>query len=346
MTKILTTASALALLAAAPVAAQLKVSAWGGFFEETLAAEIYPGFTAATGIEVESIAQPEDTTWLQQISQGAMAGVAPTDLALMTSVPLIQGLETGVWMPLDADAMPNMAGLLPGKTFTADSGDLIGVGALGFFTTFVTNTNNTDFVPTSWADLWSEDFDGKIAMLDISDSGMMEATAVTFFGGYEIMETEEGLQQVIDKIGELKPKISLWFQDEEQLQPALAEGEYTAAVYYHDLIILSTFDGAPLASHFPQEGGLASDAYWVVPAASTMSAEAQAFINYMSQPEVQAQMAYQMGIFPMVSQESMGMSDEDYALVGSAAEPIVVQTQIHLDNAAFIEEAWFKMVSE
>ena len=346
MGKILYTTSAIALIASGAAQAQLKVSAWGGFFEETLAAAIYPGFTEATGIEVESIAQPEDTTWLQQISQGSLAGVAPTDLALMTSVPLIQGLEAGVWQSLDGAAMPNLSGLLPGKTFSSNEGDLVGVGALGFFTTFVTNTDNTAFVPESWADLWSEDFDGKIAMLDISDSGMMEVAAVTFFGGYEIMETEEGLQQVIDKIGELKPKISLWFTDEEQLQPALSEGEYTAATYYHDLIVLSTFDGAPLASHFPAEGGIGSDAYWVVPSASQMTDEAQAFINYMSQPEVQAAMAFEMGIFPMVSQESMGMSDEDYALVGSAVPPITVQTQIHLDNADFIDEAWFKMVSE
>ena len=344
MKRLLITSAALALTAAS-ASAQLKVSAWGGFFEETLAAEIYPGFTAATGIEVESIAQPEDTTWLEQISQGAMAGVAPTDLALMTSVPLIQGMESGMWSTLDGAAMPNMAGLLPGKTFSAD-GDLMGVGALGFFTTFATNTNNTDFVPTSWADLWTEDFDGKVALLDISDSGMMEVTAVTFFGGYEIMETEEGLQQVIDKIGELKGKVSLWFTDEEQLQPAFEEGEYTVATYYHDLIVLYGFDGAPLASHFPAEGGIASDAYWVVPAASDMQEEAQMFIDYMSQPEVQAAMSFAMGIFPMVSQESMGMSDEDYALAGSAANPIVVQTQIHLDNAEFIEEAWAKMVSQ
>ena len=77
-----------------------------------------------------------------------------------------------------------------------------------------------------------------------------------------------------------------------------------------------------------------------------MQEEAQMFIDYMSQPEVQAAMSFAMGIFPMVSQESMGMSDEDYALAGSAANPIVVQTQIHLDNAEFIEEAWAKMVSQ
>ncbi len=346
MIRLMSMATAAFAVLAAPATAQLKVSAWGGFFEETLAEKIYPGFTEATGIEVESIPQPEDTTWLQQISQGAMAGVAPTDLALMTSVPLIQGLESEVWATLDGEAMPNMSGLLPGKTFSSPDGDLVGVGALGFFTTFVTNTDQTSFVPESWADLWSEDFDGGLALLDISDSGLMEVTAVTFFGGYEILETPEGLQQVIDKIAELKPKVSLWFQDEEQLQPALSDGEYSAATYYHDLIVLASFDGAPLASHFPKEGGIGSDAYWVVPAASTQQEEAQAFINYMSQPEVQAAMAFEMGIFPMVSQAAMDMSDEDYALVGSAIPPVTVQTQIHLDQAEFIEDAWFKMVSD
>ena len=47
--------------AGAASAETLTISSWGGFFEETLAAEIYPGFTEKTGIEVKSIAQPEDS---------------------------------------------------------------------------------------------------------------------------------------------------------------------------------------------------------------------------------------------------------------------------------------------
>ena len=57
---------------------------------------------------------------------------------------------------------------------------------------------------------------------------------MTFFGGYEIMQTRDGLQQVIDKIAELKPSVSLWYRDEGQFQQGLEAGEYTAGAYHHD----------------------------------------------------------------------------------------------------------------
>lgn len=66
------------ILAATVVnAEELTVSAWGGFFEETLAAEIYPGFTEKNGIEVKSIAQPEDSAWMTQLMAAARAKKAP-----------------------------------------------------------------------------------------------------------------------------------------------------------------------------------------------------------------------------------------------------------------------------
>ena len=67
--KLLSAAAALSFVAA-PIAQaeELTISAWGGFFEETLAEVIYPGFTEATGITVNSIPQPADQAWLTQIA--------------------------------------------------------------------------------------------------------------------------------------------------------------------------------------------------------------------------------------------------------------------------------------
>ena len=141
--------SALGFAASAAHADTLRVSAWGGFFEETLAAEIYPGFTEATGIKVESIAQPEDSTWMTQIANAARANKAPTDVALVTDSVVIRGNNMGLWADLEPNSMPNLSGLLPNKTIAGEKG-ITGAGALGFFVTLVTNTNNEPNTPTSF----------------------------------------------------------------------------------------------------------------------------------------------------------------------------------------------------
>ena len=45
----------------------LKIGTYGGYFKDSFDKHIYPEFTAATGIEVESIAEPTGEAWLVQL---------------------------------------------------------------------------------------------------------------------------------------------------------------------------------------------------------------------------------------------------------------------------------------
>ena len=108
------TAGALLATSGAVFAQELTVSAWGGFFEETLAAEIYPGFTEETGITVKSIAQPEDSAWMTQLMAAARAKKAPADLSLVVDEVLIRGNEAGLWGKLDPAKMAGTQALKDG----------------------------------------------------------------------------------------------------------------------------------------------------------------------------------------------------------------------------------------
>lgn len=327
-------------------AEDLTVSVWGGFFEETLAAEIYPGFTAETGIEIRSIAQPEDSTWMTQLMAANRAGQAPADLSLVVDEVLFRGNEVGLWAELNPTNMPGTEELIDGYVKLNDAGNAYAVGALAFYTTFVTNTDYAPDAPASWADLWEPKWDGKLGIVTTPNSGLLEATAVTFFGGYEIMQTREGLEEVIAKIAELKPQVSLWYRDEGQFQQSLESGELNAGLYYHDVTMLSIWDGLPVASTFPAEGGIVSDAYWVVPAASENVSAAEQFLDYMSRPAVQAEMARVMGIAPIVPRDSMDLTDEEFAAVSSDIEPIRVQTEIHLREGDWLETKYQEMIAQ
>lgn len=333
-------------LTSAAWAEELTVSAWGGFFEETLAAEIYPGFTAETGIEVRSIAQPEDSTWMTQLMAAARAGQAPADLSLVVGEVLIRGNEVGLWAELNPANMPATENLKDGYVQLNDAGNAFAVGALAFYTTFVTNTDYAPDAPTSWAELWEPKWDGKLGIVTTPNSGLLEVTAQTFFGGYEILETRDGIEQVIAKIAELHPQVSLWYRDEGQFQQSLESGELNAGLYYHDVTMLSVWDGLPVATTFPAEGGIVSDAYWVVPRDSEHIEAAEKFLDYMSRPETQAHMARMMGTFPIVPRDSMDLTDEEFNAVGSDIEPIRVQTHIHLREGDWLETKYQEMIAQ
>jgi len=340
------TAAVVAVTTSAAIAETLTVSAWGGFFEETLASEIYPGFSKETGIEVKSIAQPEDSTWMTQLMAAARAKKAPADLSLVVDEVLIRGNKAGLWAKLDPAAMKGTESLIKGSVKLDDEGKAFAVGALSFYTTLVTNTDFNKTAPVSWADLWEDKWDKKLGIVTTPNSGLLEATAKTFFGGYEVMETREGLEKVIAKIAELKPQVSLWYRDEGQFQQALEGGELNAGLYYHDVAMLSVADGKPIASNFPKEGGIASTAYWVVPRDSEHTEAAEKFLDYMSRPATQAALARKLGVFPVAPRESMDLTDEEFAGVGSSIEPVRVQTHIHLREGDWLKSKYQEMIAK
>ncbi len=70
------TAAAASALLAMPgiVRAQeksLKVGVYGGYFKDSFDKHVFPEFTKATGIAVESVAEPTGEAWLVQLDQAA-----------------------------------------------------------------------------------------------------------------------------------------------------------------------------------------------------------------------------------------------------------------------------------
>jgi spermidine/putrescine-binding protein len=95
---LLTGAAALAGAAAmglpasrARAAGTLKVGTYGGYFKDSFDEHIYPDFTAETGIEVESVAEPTGEAWLVQLETAARAGQAPADVSMMAQVTRFKG---------------------------------------------------------------------------------------------------------------------------------------------------------------------------------------------------------------------------------------------------------------
>src|SRR5262249_45861722 len=118
----------------------LKVGAYGGYFKDSFDKHIFPAFTKATGIDVQSVAQPARGAWLGQLEQASKAGVAPADVSMMAQVPRLKGQTAELWAPLDLGKLPNAKNVKPEFINKYPDGRVAGVGAVTWYINLVTNT--------------------------------------------------------------------------------------------------------------------------------------------------------------------------------------------------------------
>lgn len=323
----------------------LKIGSYGGYFEDSFKSFIYPGFTEATGITIESVTQPNSADWLVTMQQAASAGTVPADLSLYARETMIKASRIGgLLAPLDLSGAGNTANLDPYFLFTDTSG-ILGVGAMSWFTSMVVNPEVVE-VPDTWAAFWdTEIYEQSLGLSVLFNSNLLDIIAATFFDGPSTFDTNEGVEAMIAKAAELKPNVALWWSAESQMEQAMKNTDVIGGMYFHDVAGLMAADGFPIASVFPKEGNPIGYGSWCLSAQSEKSAEALEFINYSSDAATQAAMSLNIGTAPLVSQELAGLTDEVFASV-SGSPVIQPNYEAYLDNETFIKETWEKMLAE
>ncbi|WP_312945837.1 ABC transporter substrate-binding protein [Agrobacterium sp.] len=324
----------------------LKVGVYGGYFKDSFDKNIFPEFTKATGIAVESVAEPTGEAWLVQLEQAAKAGQAPADVSMMSQVAVLKGQATDLWAPLDLAKIPSSSGLIDRFINKYPDGRVSGIGAVSWYITLVTNTDVYKEAPTSWEALWDPANADKIGLLAlVSNSFLLEVTAKTYLGGTNALDTEEGLLKAFEKLAEVKSNVSLWYRDEAQFEQALKSGEIPMGQYYHDVTGLAASQGQPVRSTFPKEGGIQDAGSWVLSRASKKTEEAHAFIEYMSQPATQAVLSRKVGTAPTVKRELTDLTAEEFAAVSSDIDPVIPRYDLYQSKSDWLNQKWTEMIA-
>jgi putative spermidine/putrescine transport system substrate-binding protein len=323
----------------------LKVGVYGGYFKDSFDKNIFPEFTQATGIAIESVAEPTGEAWLVQLEQAARAGQAPADVSMMSQVAMLKGQATDLWTPIDMAKIKNGSNLLDRFVNKYPDGRIAGIGAVSWYITLVTNTDVYKEAPTSWQAFWDPANADKLGLLAlVSNSFLLEVTAKTFMGGTNALDTEEGILKTFEKLAEVKPNVRLWYRDEAQFEQALKSGEIPMGQYYHDVTGLAAADGHPVRSTFPKEGGIQDSGCWALSRASQKVEEAHIFIDYMCQPAVQATLSRKVGTSPTVKRESTDLTDKEFAAVSSDIEPIVPRYDLYQTKSDWLNQKWTELI--
>ena len=327
--------------------AKIKVSTYGGFFEENFR-NMYPAFTEEFGVEVESISQPTSEVWVVQLQQAIDSGGAPpADVSMLSGVGIQRAINGQILATFDASAIPQAENLAEGYVRTDPSGMVAGVGGVSWYITLVSNTERVAESPDSWTTLWDPQWKNELALLkNAANSYLIEITAAVFFGGYEILETQDGVSEVLTKLQELKPNVKLWFRDEAQAQQAYNTGEVSIGQFYHDITVYAASQGEPLRSVFPTEGAILDSGFWAVSKTTENVAACQAFIDYMCRPAVQAELARTLGTTPTAKKETMDLTEEEYDAVGGPGPEVALRPKYEMYDEweDWIDQQWTEMI--
>jgi putative spermidine/putrescine transport system substrate-binding protein len=324
-------------------ARSLKVSTFGGLFERSFAQYVYPPFTKASGIAVQSIEQPEGAHFLFQLAEANKAGNPPMDICCTSAVDVLRGRAQGLWHRQDKTRLPHIDQLKP--RFAAEFGaNPDHVAAMSFYLTLVANPNDLKPLPDSWSVLW-QPHKNAWGIMSGSTSLIMEITAKLYFGGNDILMSREGIDQVIAKIGEMKSNVKLWWQDEGTMQTALINDEVKGGTYMHDTAMLMRRNGSDIASIFPKEGAVEATNSWCQPSTSKKTEEAAEFLNFMCTPEAQELIARHVGSAPVIERAKLRLSDAEFAAVSSLIPSIPTATQARFQFTSYMEQRFTGMIT-
>ncbi len=326
---------------------KIKVSTYGGFFEENFR-KMYPAFTKETGVEVESVAEPTSEVWVTQLQQSVQAGTEPpSDVSMLSGVGIQRAINGEIFAPIDLSAVPNAKLLAEGFVREAEDGRVAGIGAVSWFITIVSNTERVAESPDTWTAFWDPEWENELALLkNAANSFLLEITAASFFDGLDILQTQDGILEVMTKLQEVKPNVKLWFRDEAQAQQAYNTGEVSLGQFYHDITTYAASQGEPLRSVFPTEGAILDSGFWHISGNSENIAACHAFIDYMCRAEIQAELARTLGTSPVVTKDELDLTAEEYEAVSGPGPEAALRPvyEIYDKWEDWIDQNWSEMI--
>ena len=324
----------------------LQVAVYGGIFKEVLDEVLFAPFRRDTGIAVESRPAPTGPEMYAQVRGAVEQGQAPVDVVMLASSWAIRGMREGYWHAFNERNVPNAANV-PDELRRYSGEGLVSVAALAWYINLVYNTRFVSRPPTSWSDLWNPVYSGQLGLLaHANNSFLLEITAHTFFGGPQILQTQDGIMEVMRKLAEVRPHVRMWYLSEATFQQALVSGEVPIGQLYNDDTQVLVDEGLPVRSIFPSEGPVVDRGEWVILRTSGRKEEAEAFVNYSLRPDVQQRVTTNLYTIPTIRSELVTVpADIRERVIGPGAEgSIVPQYHIYLDWEDWINERWQELI--
>ena len=324
----------------------LTVAVYGGVFQEVMDEHLFKPFNEEFDIEAESEAAPTSEEALTQYESAVSAGEAPVDVAIMARTGVQQGVSSDLWHTWSADDFENLQYISDGLVRETDDG-IVGIGALSWYINLVQNTEVLDEPVNSWEALWDSQYEDQLGLLTYaSNSFLLDVAATIHFDGQDILDTREGVLDVLEDLEAIKPQAGFWFANEAEFQQRLRDGNVPAGMLYNDVTLVMQDEGAPVSSHFVEEGSILDSGLWCTLKSTDLTEEAKTFIDFASRPEVQDTIAQNLYTSPTIDRQYSELDEEMYQTIAGPGpgEAIVPSYDLYFEEEEWLNEKWNEFI--
>lgn len=278
---------------------EVNVYNWGEYIDEELLEE----FTRQTGIKVNYDTYGNNESLYSILSSGS----ADYDVIIPSDYMISRMISEDMLEELDFDHIPNYQYIDEAyKSLEFDPDNQYSVAYTWGTVGIIYNTTMVDYVPDSWSVLWDEDLSGQILMFDNSRDAL--GIALKYLGYSQNSTDPAEITQAVDLLIEQKPLVQTYVMD--QIFDKLEGGEAAVGPYYAGDAITMIEENPDLAFVVPKEGtNLFVDAM-CIPRGAENKENAEAFINFMCDPEVMARNIEYIGYSSPSSAARELLSDE------------------------------------
>lgn len=325
----------------------LTVAVYGGVFQEVMDEELFEPFNEEFDFEAESEAQPTSEEALTQYENAVDAGEAPVDVAIMANTGVLQGLNSDLWHVWESDDFENTEYISDGLIRETDDGGISSIGALSWYINLVQNTEEMEEPVDSWEALWDEQYEDQLALLGYaSNSFLLEVTANVHFDGTDVLDSRDGIRDVLETLEDVKSQANMWYENEAEFQQRLRDGQVPAGMLYNDVTLVMQDEDAPVQSNFVEEGSILDSGHWVTLTSSDLTDEARQFIDYASRPEVQDRVAENLYTSPTIDREYSEIDDETYETISGPGpdEAIIPKYELYVEEEDWVNEQWNEFI--
>ena len=345
-------AVAAALLAQVAVGAvkaeerRLTVVTWGGAYEASQRAALFEPFTAATGIEIETVRYDGGIEALRDHLQGE--GAVNWDVIDMIRADARTACAQNLLEPFDPgilSAAPN--GAPAEEDFIAEAFGECFVTQLVFATVIAYDDRAfPGEKPRSVADFFDlERFPGKRALRK-APVGMFE-WALRSYGVpgaqiYDLLSTERGLQLAFRRLNEISDRLVWWRGGSEPVR-LLLDGEAAMATGYNGRFFhAQAVEGAPISVIW--DGALLEHNTWAIPKGTPQMELAEQFIRFATSSERLGAIANRISYGPArkSAQRRVGL----HATIGIPMRPHSPTAERHMERAIIKDDEWYAQTDD
>ena len=317
----------------------LVVTSFGGDWEAAFIEAVVEPFEEETGAKVELITLYSADALAQVTAQKASPQI---DVVHFSGGQEFTAAQDGLIAPIAAADLSESGDLIDIATAGLERGEgpVIQLAPIGL----VYNTESGAPVPTSWLDLFDEEYAGHVALTDFSNTyGVLSMLRVADALGGGIDDPS----QAIDDLGELASSgDAIVVPTSPDLQTAFAQRDTWLAPYAMDYAGTLQDAGLPVEFIVPDEGVTASLITANVVEGRENPELATLFIDFELRPEAQAAFAENMRYSPVNLKAELSGDTADAVLTGDELDSVVVYApgEIAADRPAWTDE-WNALIT-